>query len=162
MKNTHRISVRALVIKDESVLLVRHEHRDRPPFWCFPGGLVEENEDLLVAVRRELVEETGISVEPLSVVAVQEFRKEKLLEVIFLCNYMSGTVSLGSDPDNPGLPVLVDARWVPVEILGSFQVHPAELIPHLLEYGAEIGVGRFFSVFDKHSMIRRNSTGEVL
>jgi ADP-ribose pyrophosphatase YjhB (NUDIX family) len=154
--------VRALVLKDNSVLLVSHAHQDRPPFWCFPGGLVEENEDLLVAVRRELVEETGISVEPLSVVAVQEFRKEKLLEVIFLCSYMSGAVSLGSDPDNSGPPVLVDARWVPIETLGSVQVHPVELIPHLLEYGAEIEAGRFFSVPDKYSMIRRNSTDKVL
>ena len=160
MKSTHRVSVRALVLKDNSVLLVRHAHQDRPPFWCFPGGLVEENEYLLFAVRRELVEETGISVEPLSVVAVQEFRKEKLLEVIFLCNYTGGTVSLGSDPDNSGPPVLVDARWVPIETLGSFQVHPAELIPHLIEYGGKIGAGRFFSVSSKYSMIQ-NLAGEL-
>jgi hypothetical protein len=51
---------------------------------------------------------------------------------------------------------------MPIEILGSFQVHPEELIPYLIEYGAEIGAGRFFSVPDKYSMIRRDSTGEVL
>ncbi len=47
--------------RDLQVLLIQ---RGRPPFegmWAFPGGMVEIDENLIDAARRELAEETGIS-----------------------------------------------------------------------------------------------------
>lgn len=46
------------------VLLVERRH---PPFaacWALPGGFVEADEDLDTAVRRELVEETQVDIDP--------------------------------------------------------------------------------------------------
>ncbi len=46
--------------KTLNVLLVQRKH---PPFedmWAFPGGMVEANEGLVQAARRELAEETGV------------------------------------------------------------------------------------------------------
>ncbi|MBN2252133.1 MAG: NUDIX domain-containing protein [Kosmotogaceae bacterium] len=149
MKNTHRIGVRAVVMKDESVLLVRHEHCDRPPFWCFPGGLVEPDEDLLSAVKREIREETDLEVLPRSVVALQEFRRENLLEVIFSCDYVSGSAKLGSDPDNLGIPTLVDVKWVRLEEIEKYKVFPAQLA-HRLENGwANLGSANLYQMESK-------------
>lgn len=133
---THHVGVRAVIFKEDSILLVRHVHIDRPAFWCFPGGSLELKEDLVGGLKRELIEETGIEIEPLAVLAVQEFKEEKLLEVIFHCRYLSGTLELGSDPDNSGPPVLVAARWVRLEDLRSLNIKPASLVPSL-ERGAE-------------------------
>ncbi len=51
------LAASACVFKDEKVLLVR-----RPEgVWAFPGGKVEQGENIADAARRELFEETGVT-----------------------------------------------------------------------------------------------------
>src|SRR5687768_10733957 len=46
--------------KDNQVVLIRqYRHGVCDVFWEFPGGVVEEGEDLVQGVKRELLEETG-------------------------------------------------------------------------------------------------------
>ena len=64
---TIRLAVDAVVFgydKKEglSVLLVKRKINPYQGTWAIPGGLVEEQESLEVAVQRELKEETGIEV----------------------------------------------------------------------------------------------------
>ena len=47
------------VTSDKEIVITKEEQPGKPPFISIPGGRVEENEDLLVAARRELLEETG-------------------------------------------------------------------------------------------------------
>ena len=56
-----------MIFGDGGVLLQR---RDDNGLWGFPGGGVEPGESLRVAVRREVLEETGLLVEPLRVIGV--------------------------------------------------------------------------------------------
>src|ERR1700733_12613629 len=46
---------------DLAVLLIRRDAQPYRGLWSLPGGLVEENESLERAARRELVEGTGLS-----------------------------------------------------------------------------------------------------
>jgi 8-oxo-dGTP diphosphatase len=54
------IGVRALIVRDGAVLLIRHRSGKQP--WALPGGGVERNERLAEAARREAHEETGAPV----------------------------------------------------------------------------------------------------
>ena len=53
-----------ILIAEEEVLLIK---RKNPPFqgmWAFPGGFVDEGEDLAEAASRELKEETCVELNP--------------------------------------------------------------------------------------------------
>lgn len=55
----HIVAVSALVSNGAGkVLLMRHPRRG----WEFPGGQVENCEDLIEALQREIMEETGVSI----------------------------------------------------------------------------------------------------
>lgn len=57
----HVVVVGALVRNDEGdVLLIRHQKRG----WEIPQGKVEEGEGLIEALLREILEETGVEIEP--------------------------------------------------------------------------------------------------
>jgi len=63
----------ALVVKDDRVLLVRHERSGRYR-WELPSGLVDAGETFEQAAERETFEETGVavSITALLCVAVME------------------------------------------------------------------------------------------
>jgi len=55
--------VSGLVVRDGRVLLVRRGKEPYRDHWSLPGGGVEPGETLQDAVRREVLEETGLEVE---------------------------------------------------------------------------------------------------
>ena len=54
----------ALCVDNGRVLLARRAHPPFEGFWDIPGGFLNEGEDPLDGLRRELKEETGLEVEP--------------------------------------------------------------------------------------------------
>jgi ADP-ribose pyrophosphatase YjhB (NUDIX family) len=57
----------ALVVDGEGrVLLARRAREPERGKWDIPGGFLEEGEEPLAGLRRELLEETGLELEPLS------------------------------------------------------------------------------------------------
>lgn len=66
------VGVGAIVIRNGEVLLVRRGRAPLAGYWSLPGGAVETGERLEDALRREVLEETGLTVEPLFLAAVFE------------------------------------------------------------------------------------------
>jgi ADP-ribose pyrophosphatase YjhB (NUDIX family) len=56
--------VQGILERDGRVLLARRGHEPRKGHWDIPGGFVDETEHPLDALRREFLEETGLTVEP--------------------------------------------------------------------------------------------------
>ena len=60
LRRSTLVGVRALIVRDGAILLIRHRSGKQP--WALPGGGVERNERLAEAARREAHEETGAQV----------------------------------------------------------------------------------------------------
>ena len=56
----HFISVAGLVYKGDEVLLIKSKRRG----WEIPGGVLEQGEDIMSGLKREIFEESGIVAEP--------------------------------------------------------------------------------------------------
>lgn len=49
-----------ILIKNDSILLIKRKNNPYKDCWAFPGGFVEKDEDLVDGAKRELLEETSI------------------------------------------------------------------------------------------------------
>jgi len=68
------IGVGSVVVQEERVLLVRITYGHKG--WMLPGGYVRPAETIGEAVKREVLEETGLIVEPLELVSVRSRVKD--------------------------------------------------------------------------------------
>jgi 8-oxo-dGTP diphosphatase len=65
------VAVGAVVVDELGrVLLVKRGTEPRKGHWSIPGGLLDLGETLIDGVRREIAEETGLSVKPQAIVEV--------------------------------------------------------------------------------------------
>jgi len=63
MKNRPLVGVAVIVIKSGKVLLGKRKGSHGAGSWAFPGGHLEMNESIEACARREVFEETGISIQ---------------------------------------------------------------------------------------------------
>lgn len=68
--NLPLVGVGVVVVREERVLLIRRAKPPRRGEWSLPGGLQKLGETVFEAASREVMEETGITVQPLAVVDV--------------------------------------------------------------------------------------------
>lgn len=74
MTETRRVCVRGLIKHNGALFAQRlKNHQGENDFWCTPGGGVDSLENLHDALRREMIEETGVTPEIGRLVLVQQF-----------------------------------------------------------------------------------------
>ena len=97
-------AVGAIVRDAEGRILLQLQHDDR---WTLPGGAMEPGEPPALALIREVLEETGLVVEPRSVVAVMGGEASRVVypngdqveyvSIIFECVATGGALIEGND-----------------------------------------------------------------
>jgi len=134
------VGVGGVIISGGRALLVK---RGSPPLegqWSIPGGMLEAGETLLLGVRRELLEETGIEVKVLELIEVFERinldgeGKARYHYVVldYLCEAVRGEARAGSD--------VTDVAWAT----------PAELAQYALTETATRVVLKAFDIAREH------------
>jgi len=118
------LRVRALIKKDEHLLLARLEDR---PVAFLPGGRVAAAETLEFAIQRELIEETGSSASALTYLGAIEHHweeKGRIINDLTHFFYAEGPGwSLSNTPicDDEGVIMF----WLPVSQINDSQIQPA-------------------------------------
>lgn len=84
----HSVSAGAAVIRDDGRVLAI-KRRDNGA-WVQPGGVVELDEDPRDTVRREVLEETGVEVEPGALVGVYKNLVRGVVSLVFRCRPVGG------------------------------------------------------------------------
>ena len=62
---------RAIICEDDHILTLQRSQSDtrNPGLWEFPGGKIDEGENVIDGLTREVYEETGLTIKPLSSIA---------------------------------------------------------------------------------------------
>lgn len=125
MYPTHIVAVAGIVQDDEeNILLVNTYSRG----WEFPGGQVENGENLIDALNREVKEESGVDIEVVSLVGIYSNTQEKIntktgdkistkVMLDFSCNYKGGTTQISDETS--------EVIWVKKDDVLNYIKHPA-------------------------------------
>jgi 8-oxo-dGTP diphosphatase len=87
-KPAHSVSVAAVVTDDEGrVLVVQRRDNDQ---WQIPGGILELDESIHAGLRREVLEETGLVVEPRLLTGVYKNVVLRVVALVFRAQVVGG------------------------------------------------------------------------
>jgi ADP-ribose pyrophosphatase YjhB (NUDIX family) len=95
----------AVLVRDGRVLLGRRRDEPSAGLWDLPGGFLEEGEDALAALRREVLEETGLTIRPDEFLGAwnERYWNRTVLCLTWLARVTGGVERPGDD--------LVELRW---------------------------------------------------
>src|SRR5687767_10206498 len=97
MAETHRYSVSAaaaVVRSDGRVLAIKRRDNGH---WEPPGGVLEPGEQIIDALKREVLEETGLKVESRALTGVYQNMKQHIVAFLFSCTALDETAVRISD-----------------------------------------------------------------
>lgn len=100
--NRVRVRVCGILIEKDSILLVNHRGLNKSNlFWCPPGGGIQFGESAAESLQREFREETGLEIDVLDFLCVNEYSSQALqaVELFFLVRRTGGHIATGTDPE---------------------------------------------------------------
>jgi 8-oxo-dGTP pyrophosphatase MutT (NUDIX family) len=130
----HRLSSRAIVIKNHQLLLNEFDHGS---YYNFPGGGLEDDETLRANVEREVLEETGYTVHSKELILVYEYNAERTgykygkrnaISYFFRCVIDEDVkqverTEIDTNPDNANIKS-TSYQWIDIDQLDTIRLVP--------------------------------------
>ena len=145
-----RITVRAVIVQDGRILLIKKDSPTEGVRYTLPGGALKSGETLHQAVIRECLEEINTPVQAFDVLHIADFFIPKLepspytrhqLEVLIQCQVPTTYIpNSGVEPDKHQVGV----EWLSLNTLTDYTIAPnffAELLTNLHHQKYNIYVG---------------------
>ncbi len=108
-QNAHSVSVAGVIIDDQGrALLIQRRDNGH---WEAPGGVLELDEDITTGLLREVREETGLHVEPVTLTGVYKNMARGIVALVFRCKVVGGEPTTSDESR--------DLRWVTGEEVSS-------------------------------------------
>ena len=112
VRPSYHVPAGAIIFNEQGqLLLCRHTYR-RQYAWGLPGGDIKFGEDPAEAVRRELREETGLSVQPIRLLLIENSKEIHKVTLTYLCGGVSG-------------------KFIPSDEVSAIQYFDLESLPEL-------------------------------
>ncbi len=130
MSKPHRIAAGGFIFKGNAVLLVRYrDSASGGTFLVGPGGGLEDDENVVQAIIRETKEETGITVKPVRVAAIEDLMCHhfKMMKVWMVCEVVEGEVCRTEGAEKESI---IEAGWFTREQLVNEVVYPSPVVEH--------------------------------
>jgi 8-oxo-dGTP diphosphatase len=116
------LGIGAIVIDHSRVLLVERGREPLKGYWSLPGGVLELGETLIDGIRRETMEETGLDIEPLSVIEIFErimrdntgAAEYHYVLIDYICRATGGKLAPGDDVNQ--------VQWVERAALPQYRI----------------------------------------
>jgi 8-oxo-dGTP pyrophosphatase MutT (NUDIX family) len=137
LEPTLRNAVRAVIVRDQAVLMQKKWAQHRGTWFTLPGGGQDVHETLGQALLRECEEEIGALVKIDSLLAVADFYKQRdteipsvrhVVEFLFGCSLPAAYQPVsGHHPDKHQ----IDVVWMPFADFPDHEIFPSALKTHL-------------------------------
>jgi len=121
--------VAAVILKDSKILLL-HRFKGSQEYYVLPGGGVEEDESIADALRREIKEETDLSLSEL--VKIAEFENMGRLEHYFIAFNPKGKMKTSGDT-NPQTGIKDEVLWCELSEIPRLKILPERIKAQLFK-----------------------------
>lgn len=128
-----RLSIKAIIIKDNKILLTYNKYRGEE-FYLLPGGGQKHGEPMNKALKRECLEETGYHVELGPLIFIRDYigknhqfavedKDIHQVELMFSCKLLDGSIKNAQMNDTYQIGV----KWIPLKALKDINIYPDAL-----------------------------------
>lgn len=118
-------SIKAIIIDKTRLLTVKMRAEDGKEYYTLPGGKQRPDELMIDALKREVKEETGFTVEPKSLLFIREAFKDEnhRIEFMFICDTVGEAEldKLEYDANQIG------TKWLSIDNITHEELYPNEL-----------------------------------